>query len=549
MKNIILKSLVILLVFTSCDIDRLPYTSQETEDLLQSEGGLQAATLGNYAILNGANGFATLMHRVTEYGGDNISLSGSTTDNFYYWYNYKNVTTNYRTDALWTLAYRAMLGINTVLELTEEGTSAEQDQLIGENYYLRAYVNFSMVNVFGRPYTQDPSAPGIPLKLNSDVDQLPARSSVSEVYQQVIADLEKAITLMTVDKKANFATSLAAKALLSRVYLYMGDGYEQQVINYATDVIESGKYSLLSTEKLDQYFTYAPEANSETIFAFKMDKDSDYIDGWPTVGSMYANIQGVGWGEMYASYSFLKLINQHPDDARLGFINPQYELDANGEKIPAVYWINDDYQYVFKPTFTQNGTLFFELDGANIQVVKETTNQGVNYYFTDANGAKVGIQKGFMMQLRNGFPLFYIMKASLQEGVPQLWSPVVSRLAEMYLNRAEAYAKSGQPEMALQDVNVIRARAGIPTYDDASDFPSGMNALDVVLQERRLEFAFEGQRKFDIFRNNRTLDRRYPGSHLYGNGPFYEVKPTDDRVIIYIPEKQIVVQPSLIQNP
>src|SRR5699024_3641507 len=243
MKNIILKSLVILLIFTSCDIDRLPYTSQETEDLLQSEGGLKATTLGNYAILNGANGFAALMHRVTEYGGDNVSLSGSTTDNFYYWYNYKNVTTNYRTDALWILAYRAMLGINTVLELTEEGVSPEQDQLIGENYYLRAYVNFSMVNVFGRPYTQDPSAPGIPLKLNSDVDQLPARSSVGDVYQQVIADLEKAISLMTIDKKANFATSLAAKALLSRVYLYMGDGYEQQVIDYATDVIESDRKS------------------------------------------------------------------------------------------------------------------------------------------------------------------------------------------------------------------------------------------------------------------------------------------------------------------
>src|SRR5699024_3652714 len=117
---------------------------------------------------------------------------------------------------------------------------------------------------------------------------------------------------------------------------------------------------------------------------------------------------------------------------------------------------------------------------------------------------------------RNGYPKFYIIKASQQEGIAQLWSPVISRLGEIYLNRAEAYAKSGEDELALKDINVIRERAGIPIYNTQNDIPEDMSVLDVVLEERRLEMAFEGWRKFDIFRNNETLERRYPGSHLDG---------------------------------
>jgi len=136
----------------------------------------------------------------------------------------------------------------------------------------------------------------------------------------------------------------------------------------------------------------------------------------------------------------------------------------------------------------------------------------------------------------------------MQEDVPHLWSPVVSRLAEMYLNKAEAYAKMGNTTMALENVNIIRTRAGIPTYGSEADFPAGKMLLDVVLDERRLELAYEGHRKNDVFRNDRTMDRRYPGTHLNGNNPYFEIPPTADRVVEYIPESQIIVQPSLVQN-
>ena len=60
--------------------------------------------------------------------------------------------------------------------------------------------------------------------------------------------------------------------------------------------------------------------------------------------------------------------------------------------------------------------------------------------------------------------VYAINKFSYQEEYKQLYSPVISRLAEMYLIRAENYAEKGQVQLALDDVNVIRRRAGIPEW-------------------------------------------------------------------------------------
>lgn len=535
--------------FTACDLDRFPYDSVATDELFADEGGLLAATEGTYSLLKGdanGGGFSPQLHRITEYPGDNVALSGTTTDPLFYTYNYNNITTSGRVNDIWSSGYKAIVGCNKVIELTTEGESLDSDQLIGENYYLRGYVYFQLVNVFGRPYVQGTSNLGVPLKLTSDIDDIPDRNTVGEVYDQIVTDLLKAEALMSQDKINAYATKEAAQALLSRVYLYMGQN--DKAIEYADKVINSGKFSLVSTGEFSKYFQKVPEENPETIFCFRFVEESDYNHGWYTVGSLYANIQGAGWGEMYASKSYLNLINEHPEDVRKGFIVPQYELDENGDKIPAVYWVNDNYKYEFRRTFEEGGNTYFTQDGTNYQVMSEIQNGKTLYYFNNSANEKIYVDNDFDMYKRNGYPKFFITKASLQEDVPHLWSPVISRLAEMYLNKAEAYAKMGNEAEALANVNIIRDRAGIPAYTSSADFPAGKTLLDVVLDERRLEFAYEGHRKFDVFRNNMTMDRRYPGTHLNGSNPYYEVLPTDNRVIEYIPESQINAQPSLIQN-
>ena len=141
--------------------------------------------------------------------------------------------------------------------------------------------------------------------------------------------------------------------------------------------------------------------------------------------------------------------------------------------------------------------------------------------------------------------MWYISKFSYQDGDPMLSSPVVCRWAEVILNRAEAYAHLGQDAKAYEDVNVIRTRAGIPAegmFAEANKH-GYTSALDVVLDERRLELAFEGHRTHDLIRNKKDIDRRFAGAHRWEVVPY-----TYDRLQYPIPNNEWTVS-GIEQNP
>lgn len=546
MKNLYIISIIGILSF-SCDLQKDPFDEIALDRLLESEGAAETATLGNYALLKGKDGFdgwSDDLHRISEYSGDNVTLSGGTTDHLFFLYNYQAIATNSRVARFWDNSYKVIVGVNTVIESLEEGESAEFDQLLGENYYLRALVYFQMGNIFGRPYNQGGANPSVPLKLTSSVDDKPDRHTVEQVYDRVISDLLKAEELMSIDKSASFATKEAAQALLSRVYLYMEDNVQAEA--YADEVIASGRYSLLSASDFRTMNTLKPPNNSEAIFAITVNKEADLSgqwDDWYTLGSFYATIDGVGWGEMYASRTYLDLLNQNPNDARGAFIEPQY---LPGQ-VPVVYWVDDSYVYQFRETSEAGGITSFTDNGTTYTVESEAVD-GLTKYFFNGSGGKQYVEKDFDMEKRNGYPKWFITKNSLQENDGHLWSPIVSRYSEMYLNKAEALAKRSMDQAALDNVNMIRMNRDVPTYASVTDIPAGKTVLDVVLDERRLELAYEGHRKFDVFRNRRTLNRRYPGTHLNGANPFFEIPHTHERVVEFLPEKQVILQPSLKQN-
>lgn len=548
MKKLIILLPIIGLLFLSCDLERDPYNEIAVDALFENAGALQTATLGNYALLkgkDGLDGWTDQLHRLSEYPGDNVSLSGSTSDPLNFMYNYRNIATNGRSADLWADGYKTIVGCNVVIEAATEGESPTLDHLLGENYYIRALVYFQMGNIFGRPYNQGTSNLSMPLKLSSSVDDIPIRNTVGEVYTQVINDLLKAEILMNEPKSAAYATKEAAQALLSRVYLYMEDNEKAE--EYASKVINSGRYNLLSTQEFKTMNQLTVEQNPEAIFSIAINKDSDESGfSYYTVGALYASIEGVGWGEMYASSTYLALLNQNENDARKAFIEPQYINETPANRKPWIIWVDNAYVYQTRLTVTTEGITTFQDNGITNTVLEEIVNGKTKYYFMNG-GAKQYVDKGFEMPKRNGYPKWYILKCSLQEGQPQLWSPSISRLAEMYLNKAEAFAKLGLEQQAVDQINIIRERAGIPAYTLAT-LPAGKTVLDVVLDERRLELAFEGHRKFDVFRNGRTMNRKYPGGHLWGANPFYEIDATHNRVVEFIPEKQILIQPGLIQN-
>lgn len=545
---------ILSLSLAGCDLDTKPYQSIDVDQL--TSGNVETLTLGTYAYMKSNNGIMRSAHYFGEYGSDNLALSGSTTDPLMNIYNYLRTTNNSRIADIWSYSYKTIININATLEVAPEGKSKDSDIIIGENYFLRAYHYFTLVNVFSQPYINHPETNlGVPIKLTTSLDDFPARATVKEVYDQIEKDLLKAIELMDISegsttrpKNSCYASKEVAEALLSRVYLYMERW--DKVLEYTNKVINSGRYKLLEGDKYKAYPTFVPEENSETIFAVRYTKDVDYLPDYRPymIGSMYAEIDDDGWGEMYPSDSYLRLLDLHPEDLRQTFIHKQ--TVKNGK-----FWFiyNSKNNTYVKVSVTKTGTGYTINNPEGYQsavVTKEEYHGGTAYTVTAADGTKYYGRVEEETDTRNDYPKYYIYKCSLQEGQAQLWSPVVSRLAEMYLNRAEAKFHLNDLQGALDDVNLIRQRAGIPEWT-LGNLPEGTSVLDVTLEERRLELAFEAQRRFDVYRNRQNLNRNYPGGHISSGGPT-TVMYDDKAIVEYIPQSEMLAYPKqgvLVQNP
>ena len=565
MKKILILGIAISFL-SSCELDREPFTTY-TQDKIQQdkEASIEVLLNGCYAQLKG---WSDVMHRVGEYPGDNIMIRGTSTDSFYSFISYQHIPDNGRLSVFWNNSYKIISQSSDLIKIIPEGGSAAVDQQLGEAYYLRGMIYFYLCRAYGRPYAQSPETNlGVPIVngLPSDINNLslPDRSTVKATYEQAISDLKKAEALMSVRKSAAYATKEAAQAMLSRVYLYMSGTYENPnqeyatlSIDYANKVIASGKYSLLSRDNFMKYNTYAPDnaAQTETIFAVKR-VASEYsgFDHYYGIGGMYANLQGQGWGEMYASGEYLDLLRKAglKKDARWAFIDPQYTKNSAGNKTDAFRFIVDlynsagtqtGYNYIQQPLKTNpDGSYYITISNTNYNLT--VVNAAENQYSIVYNGKTYTGEKDYMMLLNRVYPMFYVLKCSLQDNDSHLHSPIISRLAEMYLNLAEAYAKKGDYTNALTNLNIIRERSIVGgSYTSLNS----TNAIQRIDEERQLELAFEAHRGYDVYRNGQTMTRHYPGPHL----PMIEYPATSPRVVQYIPQSEINAYPgTLTQNP
>lgn len=577
-KKLLLYTAFLGVALTSCDLERLPY-DKYTEDVIMAD-----KVVAMDILLNGAYGqlrdWSDVMHRVGEYAGDNIMIRGTSTDAFYSFISYKHTPDNDRLNTFWNNSYKIISQTSDLMKLIPADDDPKIKQKLGEAYYLRGTMYFYLCRAYGRPYYQSPQTNlgvpivnGIPEDLNNM--QLPDRATVEQTYRQAINDLRTAESLLNEDRSAAYATKQAAQAMLSRIYLYMSGTwanpnatYADSCIYYANQVVESGRYKLLPRETFKKYNRFAPDdpSQTETIFAVKR-VSSEYSgsDHYYGIGGMYANIDGVGWGEMYASHKYLSLLNKNGKgkDARSAFISPQYSLDDKGQKTPAFR--------VVVPTYEKNGSIsgykYIQAsiieEGTDIYAsYKETINdkettfkskltlvnaedQTYSFMYDIDKKEYVG-EKDYLMLLNRVYPMYYITKCSLQDGESHLHSPIISRLAEMYLNLSEAYAKKGDYANALTNLNIVRERS-LPGFGYES--LNSSNAPQRIEEERQLELAFEADRSYDVYRNGGTLTRHYPGPH----GALDEYPATHPRVVQYIPQDQINAYNSigctLTQNP
>jgi len=119
------------------------------------------------------------------------------------------------------------------------------------------------------------------------------------------------------------------------------------------------------------------------------------------------------------------------------------------------------------------------------------------------------------------------------------------RIAEMYLIRAEAYAKLGTPDLVngAADLNTLRA-ARISGYTPVT-FATAADLITAVLDERFKELAFEGFRWFDLKRNNLPVQRLGSDANAA-----WQTLPADSyRWILPIARDEIIANPNTTQNP
>lgn len=579
---------------TGCNLDITMYDGVMEEQF--DNKNLLELSQGSYRLLKNDGGLIDNGYYFWAFGADDVTWNGTSTGSTFKLYDYSRNIASSTTEYTWELGYRVIGNCNKIIEIIQglgNESTREQTIMMGENYYLRALSYFLLVNEFAQPYSNNPTQnPGLPLKLTSDPNDLPqSRSTVAEVYDQVVLDLKDAITYLTLQQgetpKSNiYATKEAAEALLARVYLYMEnwDGAWEM----ANKVITSGRFELERGNRFATYLQLIPEDNKETIFAVRRTLDKD-DDGYSRMGSMYIRIDGSGWEEMSPSSRYLELLELHlnandmPQDLRSKFIVKRYVEDGVADYTPVGYPNNvyEDwtFAYAVKQANTANyeykqldvekqadGTFLITKDASKFQsatIQEEAYNTGTRYYVVGQDGNKyIGRiePKVFDASTKRGksslFLVYAINKCSYQEQSKHLWSPIISRLAEMYLIRAEAnYEKGGSVQATLDDINILRERAGIPewTMENIATAESG-NPKDVhkiIEEERMLELAWEGHRRFDVFRWRHTMDRRYPGGHTIAQGDkFYEIPYNSPSVCEFIPQLQYDAYPyKLEQNP
>lgn len=502
-KIILITAALSMLIYTGCKLEDNPTNAVTTASLTTTSDGLLNAVNGAYALFKDHgefegttdlnNMYLRHYYQLSDFASDDVVCGQVTTDPLFLSFSLAHSPSQQNTSFFWYISYKIISDCNTVIEQGEKqaNPSAATKQLIGECYFLRAFCHFNLVRLFAKPYSVDPSAPGVIIRTSTSDKSEKARSSVKDVYTQVIADAIKSASLMTAPRGVQYATKEAAWALLSRVYLYQEDN--QNAITYANMVINSGKFSISTASAFPSMFANAP-ASSETIFCIAFTTLDDYgKEG--SIASQYYSDGNSGWGEEYASQPLRQLYARHPEDVRTSYI----------------------------------------------------------VALKDSTGA---------LQTKNGIPIYYVTKFSFQGGSPSLSSPIMFRVSEMYLNRAEAEAKLGQTSAALADVDMIRKNRGLQGSLYNGAVPAGFTPLSVVLQERRLELAFEGHRTFDVFRNKLDMNKTYWGYHLDGlkesdidlsvdptNYPNMIVPYTSTKIIYYIPQDEILSNPLATQNP
>lgn len=333
-------------------LDVAPSDGTDAGAALTNSSDLAAARTGMYKALKGNSSLVDYygqqffvygdVHAGDDYQYNN--LGGSNRASFYYDMNYQTASeftsSTSSSNVAWKSPYIVIGRANRIIAAAEGGALSDAaeakatiDQYAAEAKVLRALAHFDLVRIYGKPYTEDQGASlGVPLVTGVlESNAKPARSTVAEVYTQVVKDLTEAISsnALATETEPGYVSVWGAKAILSRVYLNMGD--YANALSVAEDII---KYSGAALWTRDQYSkAWDASTPNESEFLFRLNvagsTDSNDLNG---IGNLQ---QRDGYKEMVATKKFVDMLTSDPEDVRNGMFLP-----ATAAKEVATYGTN-----------------------------------------------------------------------------------------------------------------------------------------------------------------------------------------------------------------
>ncbi|MCW9705688.1 RagB/SusD family nutrient uptake outer membrane protein [Fodinibius salsisoli] len=412
---------ILLIITVGCDVlNQDPQTAISEDIAIRDQKSAEAALNGLYSQLQSGDYYGSNLQIISEVTSD-ISQSVGTWDFYREMDTYVTSAGNLENRNLWSQAYTTVNHANNLIADVPnlEGPSQEvKDKILGEAYFIRALAYFDLTRTYGG-IPGVAGSMGVPLVTEPsreiNEDSYPSRASIEASYAQVESDLQEAEARLSGFTTANYASEAAAKALLSRLYLYLQDF--DQAEQYATEVIDNYSFTLVD----DFADIFVSENSPEAIFELAFNTtDGNDIRFWHFPSS------GGGRGDIALHDDYAEMVMSRSADERAGLIG------------------FDENVGVYYPTKYQKPG-----EDDNIQVL---------------------------------------------------------RLAEMYLNRAEARARKSAPDLtgALSDLNRIRSRAGLSdTTGTGVDTPD--EVLMAIEHERAIEFMEEGHRWFNMVRTGRAM--------------------------------------------
>lgn len=449
-------------------------------------------------------------------------------------------------DGLWQKLYAAINICNYGIQHIQDAgmTKENAETRVAELHFLRAFYYWHVVATWG-------DAP-MPLEATAGILTTATRSSADDIYAQIFKDLNMAISgLPKTTEDFGRVTLPAAEAFLARMDITRGKN--QAALDLATKVINDYGYSLVP-EYADLWpmDKQAAAEASEVIYAVNYTADLNLDDREDEILFPFGHSRGGNNGHL----DFLMKYDDQPGLMRsieygrpfVRFMPTKYLLSLYNTQIDSR--LKSSFQMAWLCNNPETAPSGMQIGDTAVfitnEVVSAKTRASKNYRIYDLNDTYE--PNGSVKDNQHFLQLSKFMdptRSSINEQVSAR-DVFVIRLPEMYLIAAEAALKLNQPQLAADNINVVRRRAALPGQASAMEVKAADVNLKFILDEYGREFAGEQLRWFVLKREKElvTMVKAHNPDAGKNIQPYHVLRP--------IPQSQMdaVTNPeSFEQNP